>query len=148
LVKLAAMYSDYSNDLIIKETDLDKIGIVKNGKLTVLAIACFLCKKERGILNDSTSNELNKDNLNGLLITNYPKDDLKDKIEHLFDFIVRQLKIIYDQKKTEMKITSYSNFFKNENIYEQTLKNFDGLDEWDKEKLSSYLEVFTLKKDI
>lgn len=46
-----------------------------------------------------------------------------------------------------MKITSYSNFFKNESIYEVVLYNFDNLDDYDKEKLADLMEVFTIKKE-
>ena len=147
LVRLADIYTEYSNNLIRKIDDLDKIGIVKNGKLTVLAIVCFLIKKERGIINDSSSPELTQDNLNRLLITDYPYDDLEKRVGYLFDFIIRQLQFIYDRKKESMKITSYSNFFKNESIYEMVLYNFDNLDDYDEEKLADLMNVFTIKKE-
>ena len=116
LVRIGYIYDQFADDKVTKITDLDKFGIIKNGKLCIMAICCYLCKKERGILNDSSSPELERDNLNGFLITNYPFDDLDKKMFELFDFILRQLQIIYDQKKVPMKITSYSNFFKKFNL--------------------------------
>lgn len=64
----------------------------------------------------------------------------------LFDFIIRQLKKIYETKKDSMKITSYSNFFKSEPFYEMILKEFDELDNYDMEKLQFFMDVFAKKK--
>ena len=46
-----------------------------------------------------------------------------------------------------MKITSYSNFFKSEPIYELILKDFDELDEWDTEKVKDCMVIFEKKKE-
>ena len=89
---------------------------------------------------------MTKDNLKGLLITDYSKDDLNKKLSFLFEFIFRQLQRLYEQKKELEKITSYSNFFKSEKYYEMILRNFDELDQYDKEKISSYLTIFTQKR--
>lgn len=145
LVRIGNMYDEFASEYIAKNEDLDLIAIAKNGKLTVLAIILYLCKKERKILNDSTSDLLHKDNLDGLLITDYPYDDLDEKINNLFTFIIRHLKVLYESKKDSMKITSYSNFFKSEQIYEVILKEFDSLDDWDKNKLAHFMSIFVEK---
>ena len=61
--------------------------------------------------------------------------------------IIRELKKIYETKKDSMKITSYSNFFKSEPIYELILKDFDELDEWDTEKVKDCMVIFEKKKE-
>ena len=142
LVKISNEYDEYASNST-DTNDLDKIAAIKNGKLTILAVSIYLCKKKRGILYNSYSDELHKDNLDGFLISEYSEDDLSDKLKQLFDFIVRQLQFIYKMKREEMKITSYSNFFKLEQIYDIILKTFDELDSWDQEKLDSYLKIFT-----
>ena len=108
----------------------------------------YLLKKEKGIVDNYYSDELHKDNLSGLLITDYPKDDLNDKLYSLFRFIIRRLNNLYVTKKESMKFTSYSNFFKSDTTYDEIiLKSFDELDEWDNEKLSSYMTVFIEKNN-
>lgn len=145
LVRLGHIYDEYLNKVIKETDDIDTIGIMKNGKLTILAIVCYLIKKQRKEVVDHTSEEVYKDNLDGLLFTDYPKDDLIKKIEEIFKYIVRKLDGLYEQKKDVEKITSYSNYFKNERFYEMFLREFDEIDDWDKEKLESYMSVFSEK---
>lgn len=147
LVKLAYVYDEYSDECIesvMHKDDMEWISAVQNGKLVILAVTLYLLKKKRGLVENYASDQLHKDNISGLLISNYPKDDLEKKLYDLFDFIVRQLTSIYDRKQESMKITSYSNFFKTDNNYEIILREFDGLDNWDKEKVASYMEVFSI----
>ncbi len=148
LVRLGKIYDDYVSEEIVNERDLDKIAIAKNGKFTILGVIIYLYKREIGILTDYTSDQLHKDNIKGLLITDYIGDDLDERVKELFKFVIRFLGRLYETKKESMKITSYSNFFKAENIYDIILKQFDELDEWDKEKLLHYMEVFTEKKQL
>lgn len=147
LVRLNYLYNEFTADYSKQTDDSDYIAIAKNGKLTVIAILTYLIKKERKIIDNYLSEGVYKDNLKGLLITDYPKDDLDDKINDLFKFILRQLKIIYDHKKDSEKITSYSNFFKSEKYYELILRNFDELDNYDKEKIATWMTVFNEKKE-
>lgn len=146
LVRIGNIYTEFTNTYAKKEESSDKIAIVKNGKLTVLAILIYLLKKQRGLVDNYTSDDLHKDNLTGLLITDYPNDDLDKNIVYLFEFIVRQLQFLYDQKKDSEKITSFSNFFKSEKYYEMILRQFDELDDYDKNKINEYFKVFIEKK--
>ena len=146
LVRLGNIYDEYLNRVVKETNDIDTIGIMKNGKLTILAIVCYLIKKQRKIVVDHTSDEVYKDNLTGLLFTNYPKDDLNKKIEEIFKYIIRKLEGLYEQKKEVEKITSFSNYFKNEKFYEIFIRELDEIDDWDKEKLDSYMSVFLEKK--
>ncbi len=145
LVRISSVYDEYSNECIKSaehKDDMEWISAVQNGKLVVMAVTIYLLKKKRGLVDNCTSDQLHKDNISGLLISNYPKDDLNEKLYDLFEFIVRELKNIYKIKQGSMKITSYSNFFKTDNNYEVILKEFDSLDNWDKDKVASYMEVF------
>lgn len=148
LVRLGNIYTEYSNREIKEMNDLDTIGIMRNGKLTILAIVCYLIKKQKGEVIDYTSEEVYKDNLTGLLFTDYPKDDLILKLEDLFSFIIEKLQKIYEIKKGSEKITSYSNFFKNEKMYEIIIREFDDnyLKNIEKKMLRELLYVFTEKK--
>ena len=146
LVRLGNIYDEYLNRVVKETNDIDTIGIMKNGKLTILAIVCYLIKKQRKIVVDHTSDEVYKDNLTCLLFTDYPKDDLNKKIEEIFKYIIRKLESLYEQKKEVEKITSFSNYFKNEKFYEIFIRELDEIDDWDKEKLDSYMSVF-LEKD-
>ena len=146
LVRLGNIYDEYLNRVVKETNDIDTIGIMKNGKLTILAIVCYLIKKQRKIVVDHTSDEVYKDNLTGLLFTDYPKDDLNKKIEEIFKYIIRKLESLYEQKKEVEKITSFSNYFKNEKFYEIFIRELDEIDDWDKEKLDSYMSVFLEKK--
>ena len=145
LVRLGNIYDEYLNRVVKETNDIDTIGIMKNGKLTILAIVCYLIKKQRKIVVDHTSDEVYKDNLTGLLFTDYPKDDLNKKIEEIFKYIIRKLESLYEQKKEVEKITSFSNYFKNEKFYEIFIRELDEIDDWDKEKLDSYMSVFLEK---
>lgn len=147
LVRLGYIYDCYSDNIIKKENDLNIIAIIKNGKLTILAITIYLLEKERKIIDNYYDESLHKDNLTGLLISNYPKDDLSENLNELFGYIIRRLNMLYESKKESMKFTSYSNFFKSDSIYEEIiLKSFDEIDEWDRKKLSDYIKVFIEKK--
>ena len=144
LVNLGHCYDDFAAQYISKNTDLDKIAIVKNGKLPILAVSTYLCKKTRGIVSKSTASEVKKDNLTGFLISNYQGDDLYNLLNNLFSFIVKRLDFVYKTNKDIMKITSYSNFFKSEQIYEIILREFDELDDYDKDKLNEFCKIFKI----
>lgn len=147
LVRIANAYDEFVSDFVSKTDNLDLIAIAKNGKFTVLAVLIYLYKKETGILSDYTSDEVHKDNLKGLLITSYPKDDLDKNLHSLFTFIIRQLKRTYETNQAKLQLTSYSNFFKSEQVYNVILQGFDEIDPWDKEKLSSFMVIFREKKN-
>lgn len=146
LVRLASIYDKFSEDYIGTIDDADKIALIKNGKLAVLAITLYLYKKKVGIIKNFNSESLHKDNIKGLLITNYTGDDLEQKLTELFKLIIKHLDTIYQTKKTDLKITSYSNFFKSDPNYEIICKYLDDLDDYDKKKIDYYMEVFSFSK--
>ena len=146
LVRIGDRYQEFVTEYILKSNDLEAIGVAKNGKLVVMAVLIYLYKKSLGIVDKDSQEEIWKDNISGLLITDYPYDDLDTKLDALFEYIIRKLKSIYEVKKETFKITSYSNFFKSEPIYELILSEFDNIDKWDSDKLADYMNIFILKK--
>lgn len=146
LVRIGNTYDEFTTEYIKKTTDAEMISFVKNGKFTVLGVLIYCVKKQKGIVNDFESDQVYKDNLTGLLVIDYPYNDLDKNLYSLFDFIIRILKRLYDSKKTLMKITSHSNFFKSESVYEIILKEFDSLDDYDQDKLESFMKIFIEKK--
>lgn len=148
LVRMGYIYDQYANNVVKDEADLELIAVIKNGKLNILATTIYLVKKELDIVNSRFDDNLYKDNLSGLLVTDYPADDLEKQLSNIFSFIARKMKHIYESKKETMKLTSYSNFFKNDTIYSEIVLNeFDSLDDYDKEKLKSFMRVFVKKKN-
>lgn len=148
LVRLGHTYESFlevfSDD---SKNNMDYVSIAANGKLSILATLMYLCKKQKGLVENCSDEGVHQDNITGLLVTDYPEDDLEKKLNELFYFIVRKISQLYDNKKTSEKITSYSNFFKSEKMYELVLREFDEIDAWDNEKLNDYMKVFSEKKN-
>lgn len=142
LVRMAAVYDEFSEEFIASSDDADQIALIKNGKLTVLAIAIYLYKKQSGLVDTYMSEQVHKDNISGLLVTDYAGNDLDKKLKELYKFITRDLRMVYNSEKDILKVTSYSNFFKSDPNYEIICKHFDELDDYDKEKVDTYMVVF------
>ena len=152
LVRMGDVYDQFVKDLA-ESTDFDNndameiFSMGRNAKLSVLASLCYLLKCRRGIIVDRNSDGVNKDNLDGLLVSDYPGDDLDDKLKKCYEFIVRQLTSVYNKHLSTMKFTSYSNFLKlDQNYRELVLTALDNLDTYDKEKIGSFMEVFDGEK--
>ncbi len=146
LVRIGKSFEDFRADFTSKTDDIDKLAVVNNGKFSILGIVCYLLKKQKKLVKNFSSTAIYDDNLTGLLVSDYPRDDLDEKLWNIFNYITRLLNHIYDQKKSELKLTSYSNFFKSEQIYSDIiLKAIDEIDEWDMEKLNAYMTVFSEK---
>lgn len=147
LVRLGDAYDRYVKKLAEtadSEDALERLSMAKNAKLSVLAILCYLLKKKRGIVKDRNSDSLHKDNLKGFLVSDYPGDDLDKLLQSCFGFVIRELVRIYKQNEGSLKLTSYSNFLKSDPYYDDIiLQSFDNLDEYDLEKISQFMEVFS-----
>ena len=149
LVRLSDIYDSFLEKFSANpNSNIDQVSVASNGKLTILATLLYLWKKQKGLIENSTSDGVHRDNVKGLLITDYPNDDLEERIGDLFYFIIRKIAQLYDSKKESEKITSYSNFFKSEKMYDLVMRSFDEIenDRWDREKLNDYMKVFLLKK--
>ena len=148
LVRLGDVYDDFSADFSEKASDdLDKVAIASNGKLSVLAAVMYLYKKQKGLIDNAQSAGVHRDNVKGLLVTDYQGDDLDKKLRDLFAWIIKSMSGVYEKKKVSEKITSYSNFFKSEKMYDLVLREFDEADDYDQGKINSFMEVFSLKKE-
>lgn len=146
LVYIGKIYDDFGKLIANSGKDIDDIAVVRNGKFTILGIIFYLLKKERGLVKNHLSESLFSDNIDGFIISEYPDDDLDKKLNDLFLFFTRHLKGLYEQKKATWQLTSYSNFFKSEQYYDTILGTIDDLDDYDKDKINTYLEVFRKKQ--
>lgn len=147
LVRLGNVYDVFLENFSANpQSDINQVALAYNGKLSILATIIYLYKKQRGIVENASSDGVHKDNVKGLLISDYPYDDLDNKLCNLFKFIIKEINKLYEQKKVSEKITSYSNFFKSEKLYDLILRNFDELDDYDMEKVAEFMEVFSAKK--
>ena len=148
LVRIGNVYDEYLKKLAEKTdgTDaMERFSMAKNAKLSVIAVLCYLLKKKRGILDNRNSDNLHKDNIKGLLVSNYSGDDLDKLLESCFGFVIRQLIAIYKQNENSLKLTSYSNFLKSDPYYDEIiLQSFDSLDEYDLDKIKQFMEVFSI----
>ena len=147
LVLIGKMYDDFSKKMANNEkTNLDDIAIIKNGKFFILGMLFYLIKKQKRLAESYSSKGVTQDNITGFLLSNYSDDDLEKKMYSIFSFFKRHLKSFYDQNKASLKLTSYSNFFKTELNYNHALQSIDELDDYDNEKLDSFMTIFC-KKD-
>ena len=148
LVKIANKYDEFKTEYANDIDDIDLIAACKNGKFTTLAVVFYLYKRFSGIVSNCLDRNLMEDNIKNTQLTlNYKCDDYDKKLYDLFKFIIRKITDVYDKRKESLKLTSYSNFFKTDKTYQEIiLKEFDrSLDEdWDKEKLKSYMIIFDL----
>ena len=147
LVRIGFAYDEYVKKLAeIAEGDdaIARLSMAKNAKLSVLAVLSYLLKKKRGVIKDRNSDGLHEDNINGFLISDYPGDDLDKLLESCFSFVIRELTRIYKQFENGLKLTSYSNFLKSDQYYDEIiLQSFDGLDDYDLDKIAQFMRVFS-----
>lgn len=148
LVRLNAIYKEFAEAFAEQSTNVEQLAVANNGKLSILAAVIYLYKKEKGLIADKNSSGVHQDNITGLLFTDYPEDDLEKMLKGLFKLIIKEISDLYESKKNSERITSYSNFFKSEKMYELVLRRLDERmeDEYDKDKIDSYMKVFLNKK--
>lgn len=147
LVRLGDTYDTYVKKLAeTAEGDdaIERLSMAKNAKLSVLAVLCYLLKKKRGVIKDRNSDGLHEDNIKGFLVSEYLGDDLDRLLESCFGFVIRELVRIYRQNESALKLTSYSNFLKSDQYFDDIiLQSFDNLDEYDLEKIGKFMDVFS-----
>lgn len=147
LVRIGSIYDKYvektAADLSDSEEDIEKLALMKNGKITIISLIIYLYKKKCDLIDDFTSPKFHEDNVSGLLITNYKGDDLEEMLFNFFYFIIYNVNSVYNNIRKIYKITSYSNFFKSDTYYELLCKRFDDLKEKiDLEKIDIYMKLF------
>ena len=149
-VQIANIYDDFKLDYAKQEEDPQKIGISQNGKFTILAILFYLYKRMYCGVEGFNDKKVGEDNISGPLTLNYKKDDYEDKLFYIFKFIIKRLAILYSVKEKELGLTSYSNFFKTDSTYTDViLRDIDSMlnDEYDKEKIEKYMDIFKDAED-
>ncbi len=154
LVRIAAILDSYVEEItakITKNTDeeeknklLKDLTISRNGKFAILSIIIYTHLKAIGqIQNYKDPNLKNLNLITGYFITNYPNDDLEDRLKNLFGYIIYQLGKLYDSIANNKAITSYSNFFKTDAYYIDMLKHFDELwaSNWERPTIENLISV-------
>ncbi len=147
LVRIAKVFDDFKLQYYKEETDQNKLGISQNGKFTILAVLFYFYKKL--FLNVSNDIETLEDNISGDLTINYSEDDYEKKLHDLFKYIIKRLSDLYEAKRLDLNLTSYSNFFKTDNRHiDIILKEFDRHleDEWDRDKILDLMKIFVAKE--
>lgn len=152
IVRLQNMYAEfrksfpYDDPTLSEDDKLEYSAVADNGRLVVLAIIFFFYKKMAKIIKGPEDTRLKEDNIQKTKLTlDYKGDDFEAKLNYLFKWIIVQLRKIYDEKKHDLKLTSYSNFFKSDDYYSEIiLAEFNRLfhDQYDKDRILGYMDVF------
>lgn len=146
LVRIANIYDEFKIKYTENTENINLIAICKNGKFVVLAIIFFLYKYFSGLITNSNDPNLEEDNIKDTKLTiEYRGDDYEQRLDSLFKFIIKNLDNVYEKKKNDLKLTSYSNFFKTDPTYQEIiLKEFDNLlnDDWDRKRLEEDMCIF------
>ena len=152
---MADLYKEYLNrkannlpnniDDINAQNRHEEYSIADNGKLAVIATILYLLKKKRGIIIDASDKGLLCDNnISGLFMSSYREDDFEKRLFELFDLIVETITDCYNRNKVDLKVTSYSNFFKTDKVYHDViLVAFDNLRDRTKKELEDLMIIFT-----
>lgn len=150
LVRIANLYDNFKLDYLKEEEDSKKIAVSQNGKFTVLAVLFYFYKRLFCGISGFSDSKVVEDNIKGLLTLEYNDDNYEKKIYYLFKFIVNRLSDLYDIKETDLKLTSYSNFFKTDKTYiDVILYDMDRLlsDEYDFNRIKEYMIIFEKKRE-
>lgn len=146
LVRIAHIYDDeFKPNYLLTCEDFDRIGIMQNGKFTILAIVFYLVKKRKNMVDKYSDERLNDDTIDGILTLHYEGNDFDEKIKNLFSIIIMRLGDLYNAKKNDLGLTSYSNFFKTDSTYREIiLRNIDEMMKEDiyKKGINDYLSIF------
>lgn len=151
-VRIAYYFNEFRTKYYKRERDPKLAGVSQNGKFTILALIFYFYKRILFNLDYYPNEKIFADNVIGKLTINYKNDDYENKLENLFKLFTQDLSGLYDLKMSELKLTSYSNFFKSDNIYREIiLPYFEMLfdrEMWKKELLSSMVIFSDLELNI
>ena len=138
ILKLSDFFDRYISKAHLNEK---ASNISKNGKLSILAIICFLLKNKRKLVNnrlDTGSSEwasdVISDNLNGGLLDPERPDDFDIILNSIFNEIVMTLSSLYDSRGDQE--SSVTNFFKTDKKYHsvilERIRSKFLLDDWER----------------
>lgn len=108
----------------------EEANIFYNAKCTIFGLFGLIYRiinkdVEISELREDTTIIENDDFIYGKFISNYKKDDLKDKLDSLIKFLVEILTDSYLEQYSSAKVTSVSNYFKTDKKYiEDIVKYF------------------------
>lgn len=146
LVRIANVYEKFKEEYTKDMEDVNMIAICGNGKFTILSIIFYIYKRVNKLVDNCMSTELMKDNIRDTELTlSYKKPDYEEKLKSLFEFIVKKMSSIYEENRETLKLTSYSNFFKTDKMYQEViLKEIDNSlnNDTDRKKIEEYMNIF------
>lgn len=145
-VRIANIFDiEFKPKYFLEESDAERIGIMQNGKFTILAIIFYIYKRFYCGVKGFNDENLYNDNIYGNLTLSYGENDYDEKLFYLFKYIIRKLTDLYKIKRIDLNLTSYSNFFKTDKTYvDVILKDVDEWlsDEFDLEKINKCMSIF------
>lgn len=164
LVKLAHLYDEFKLkrvdelDTEIKKTSeeaaknalIDEKSICNNAKFVTLAIISYYLKRIYFNTKDKNDDKFNEPVINGYLSLNYKNDDYIERLYDFFAFIISKLTTIYNTNRSNLGLTSVSNFFKTDKNYkEYIVPVFEKCmtDRFDKERVDDCLVLFDDKNN-
>ncbi len=145
-VRIAYIFDiEFKPKYFFEESDTERIGIMQNGKFTILAIIFYIYKRFYCGVKNYKDDNLYNDNIYGNLTLSYSENDYDEKLFYLFKYIIRKLTDLYKIKRIDLNLTSYSNFFKTDKTYVDVILKY--VDEWlsdefDLEKINKCMSIF------
>ena len=110
-----------SDNEAVKNELNDKDGICRNGKFVVLAILFYLFKKKNMGLGNKPFSKYKTTLIDCNINIEDDIEIFNKNYKKLFKFIIDRLNEIYNKNKYNMKLTSYSNFFKSDKNFEDII---------------------------
>ena len=164
LVRLAHLYDQFklkrvdeldteikkTNEEAAKNALIDEKSICNNAKFVTIAIISYYLKRIYFNTKDRNDDKFNEPVISGYLSLNYRKDDYIERLYDFFAFIISKLTTIYNTNRSNLGLTSVSNFFKTDKNYkEYIVPVFEKCmtDRFDKERVDDCLVLFDDKNN-
>ena len=96
-------------------------GVCNNAKFVVISIIAYYIKRLYFDLKNADDDNFDKPIIKGNMSLDYKEDDYDEKLRYLFEFIIDRLSFLYDKNEVSLGLTSYSNFFKTDNVYKKDI---------------------------
>lgn len=164
LVRLAHLYDEFklkrvdeldkeikkTTEEAAKNTLIDEKSVCNNAKFVTLGIISYYLKRYYFKTKDRNDDKYNEPVINGYLSLNYHDDDYIDRLYDFFAFIINKLTIIYNTNRSNLGLTSVSNFFKTDKNYKECIiPVFEKCitDRFDKERVEDCIKLFNDKEN-
>ena len=159
LVRLAHLYDQFklkrideldseikkTSEQAAKDTLTDEKSICNNAKFVTLSIISYYLKRYYFKMKDRNDDKFNEPIITGSLSLNYNGDDYTDRLYDFFSFVINRLTTIYSTNRSNLGLTSVSNFFKTDKNYkEYIIPAFEKCltDRFDKARIDDCITMF------